>query len=100
MGGEEFSILLPHTTAPEAALTAERIRAAVEATHAVADGTRIAVTVSIGGAQWAADRHLSIDGLPAQADQALYAAKHAGRNRVEWAAPPPSASAASGTAAG
>lgn len=100
LGGEEFSILLPHTAAPEAALTAERIRAAVEASHAVANGTPIAITVSIGGAQWAAASHLSVDKLLAQADQALYTAKHAGRNRVEWAAPPPTGSAESGTAAG
>lgn len=87
LGGEEFSVLLPHTAAPEATLTAERIRAAVEATHAVADGTRIAVTVSIGGTQWVADSNLTLDELLAQADQALYAAKHAGRNRLVWAEP-------------
>ncbi|HRK39879.1 MAG TPA: GGDEF domain-containing protein [Burkholderiaceae bacterium] len=88
LGGEEFSILLPHTSAPEARLTAERIRAAVEAAPADADGTRIAITVSIGGVQWAVERNEPLDSLLAQADHALYAAKHAGRNRVEWAEQP------------
>jgi len=88
LGGEEFSILLPHTSAPEARLTAERIRAAVEAAPADADGTRIAITVSIGGVQWAVEHNEPLDSLLAQADHALYAAKHAGRNRVAWAAQP------------
>ena len=84
MGGEEFSILLPHTSAAGAAQNAERIRAAVQAAPALAEGTRIDITVSIGGTQWTPGSHLAIDALLAQADQALYAAKHAGRNRVAW----------------
>lgn len=87
VGGEEFSILLPQTSAEGGAMMAERIRAAVEANPAIF-GTiniNIAITVSIGGVQWQSGRDLSVDQILALADEALYTAKRGGRNRVEWA---------------
>lgn len=81
-GGEEFTLLLPGFDLPAAEVLAEHLRRAVEAlalTHAgVALGP---VTVSLG----VADRTtvpLSAATLLSTADQALYAAKHRGRNRV------------------
>ncbi len=80
MGGEEFAILLPETDLAEAAVMAERIRAA---TGELTIPT-IAVppcTVSIGGAAW--QQGDTTDTLLARADHHLYAAKAAGRNRFE-----------------
>lgn len=84
-GGEEFAVLLPRTERAEAMVVAERIRAAVEAMDlwpVAADGQRQKrhVTVSIGVACLRGD--LNQDRLINLADQALYAAKQAGRNQV------------------
>ena len=85
LGGEEFSILLPQTAAEGGALMAERIRSAVEGSPALFGTTRIAVTVSIGGVQSQPGTPQGVDVVLAQADQALYAAKQGGRNKVVWA---------------
>jgi len=87
VGGEEFSVLLPHTSADDAAPIAERIRAAIEASPVWFDGHRIDVTVSIGGTQRTPELQPATDQLLAQADQALYAAKQGGRNRMTWYVP-------------
>ena len=80
-GGEEFMVLLPETGDRGALVAAERIRGAVAA-HPVAIGGRdISVTVSIGVASFPENGE-SAETLIAAADQAMYAAKHAGRNRV------------------
>ncbi|HSV54184.1 MAG TPA: sensor domain-containing diguanylate cyclase [Burkholderiaceae bacterium] len=75
-GGEEFSLILPDTLAPKALLVAERLRHAIEA-HAWALRQ---ITVSIG----VATALPPVDGatLVERADQALYRAKQAGRNRA------------------
>lgn len=80
-GGEEMTVLLTEI-APEAAMAkAEQIRAAVGRLNiAVSDSKTINVTVSIGVASLPADAD-SGQGLVACADDALYAAKRAGRNR-------------------
>jgi diguanylate cyclase (GGDEF)-like protein len=76
-GGEEFVIVLPNSTTLEAAVLAERIRKAVEKE----DFQVGALTVSLGVAQLEGiDSPLS---LARRADEALYRAKAAGRNRVE-----------------
>ncbi|MCB1917275.1 MAG: diguanylate cyclase [Rhodocyclaceae bacterium] len=80
VGGEEFLVICPNTPLPAAARTAERLRLAVRKL-AVAVGDRsVAVTVSIG---LAGREPLTqdADSLVRDADKALYAAKHAGRNR-------------------
>jgi diguanylate cyclase (GGDEF)-like protein len=76
-GGEEFAILLPQTTGPEAVAIAERIRINLENSDL---GLR-KVTASIGVASCSADLCAS-DILIEAADKALYAAKREGRNRV------------------
>jgi diguanylate cyclase (GGDEF)-like protein len=82
-GGEEFSVVLPETDAAGAFVTAEKIRETVaEHRFADADGEPSQhLTVSIGAATFpehAADRET----LLKQADNALYEAKHFGRDRV------------------
>ncbi len=87
-GGEEFIVLLPQTAALHALEIAERIRCAVAARMFQAQsGKEVPVTISIGLAMLPAEG-LAKD-IPAQAaqlvaaaDQALYQAKHEGRNRV------------------
>lgn len=93
IGGEELAALLPGATLAAAAEVAERIRHAVSGSAFRAGDDAIAVTVSLGCAALAADEREAA-ALLARADARLYDAKHAGRNRVAWAAP----SAASGGA--
>ena len=82
IGGEEFAVLLPSTDLPRAAVVAERLRAAVASQVVHFDGQRIRYTVSLGVASLT-DGEGGIDLLLKRADQALYAAKRLGRNRVE-----------------
>ncbi|MDO8973108.1 diguanylate cyclase domain-containing protein [Reyranella sp.] len=84
-GGEEFVLLLPNTDEVGCTLVAERIRAALEALklpHALNPPTK-RVTMSIDGATgWPnAETQGNHPSLIAAADRALYAAKHAGRDR-------------------
>ncbi|CAM4024125.1 sensor domain-containing diguanylate cyclase [Saccharibacillus endophyticus] len=76
-GGEEFLLLLPNTKADEAAAIAERIRVTMEQTDFGAPGS---VTASFGVT--AAVPGEEIRQLLKRADEALYSAKHSGRNRV------------------
>lgn len=79
LGGEEFGLLLPETDAPQAVALANRLRAAVEDLH---PGKLAApMTVSLGIAQ-VLPTDATLDAALLRADQALYAAKRAGRNRV------------------
>jgi len=82
-GGEEFVILLPEVDRETALTIAERMRAAVEsapmATELVTEG--LEVTISVGVALYPADGS-TIAELLMKADQAMYLAKHSGRNRV------------------
>ena len=82
MGGEEFSVLLTHVTGPDAAATAERIRAKICGSSVLVDGETVRVTVSIGMAHWQGHDAKTIDDLPGRSDKALYSAKNAGRNQV------------------
>ncbi|MGM0593670.1 MAG: diguanylate cyclase [Pseudomonadota bacterium] len=81
-GGEEFLLALPETPLEEAAEIAERIRERVEQLPIKHDGESIHVTVSIGLVEQA-DSGSGLEALINRADQALYRAKSAGRNRVE-----------------
>ncbi|SFU52944.1 diguanylate cyclase domain-containing protein [Pseudoduganella namucuonensis] len=83
-GGEEFAAILPDTGPEQARQHAEAIRAciaALEITHAPA-AVRPHVTMSIGVASFDKDRLADAESLLRAADQALYAAKRAGRDRV------------------
>lgn len=85
IGGEEFAILLPATTAQAAWQVAERVRQAV-ANLRIAHSASVAesyVTISIGLAQMEIGRTPDFDALFEAADQALYRAKEHGRNRIE-----------------
>jgi diguanylate cyclase (GGDEF)-like protein len=80
-GGEEFAVLLPDLAAGDSADIAERLRAAVAGRPISVGDTMKHVTVSIGLA--VRDRiGITPETLIAAADEALYAAKRAGRNRV------------------
>ncbi len=81
-GGEEFVAILPGALA-DAAVVAERVRAAFAAAGAEFDGRQIAATVSAGVAS--GSPLATVEALIAQADAALYRAKMNGRDRVETA---------------
>jgi diguanylate cyclase (GGDEF)-like protein len=89
-GGDEFAVLLPRTHATEARILAERIRAALAERRR---GQRAPIdellTVSIGICDLAQIDEPRSDLLFASADRALYAAKEAGRDRVEVFYAPP-----------
>lgn len=80
-GGEEFTVFLPSATGDNARMVAERIRKNVEnMSIALADGTILQVTISIGIAERInAD---TVSSIIERADKALYYAKENGRNRA------------------
>jgi diguanylate cyclase (GGDEF)-like protein len=82
-GGEEFVIILPETTQTGAVFVAQRLRRAVEQAKFFAGSPHSVqhLTISIGVAVYDTDAQFKRD-LIEFADAALYAAKHAGRNRV------------------
>jgi diguanylate cyclase (GGDEF)-like protein len=88
-GGEEFVVLLPGTDVSSAKLLAERIRIAISKSQfELPTGESVCVSMSIGIASVrpaldSNDLKTSGDSLIARADVALYAAKSAGRDRVE-----------------
>ncbi len=83
-GGEEFLVVLVETGLRQAAIIAERMRQALAAKAVTASGLApFHVTVSIGVAEHGG--HPDENYLVKQADDALYRAKQAGRNRVEVA---------------
>jgi diguanylate cyclase (GGDEF)-like protein len=82
-GGDEFVAVLLGRTAAEASRVAEVMRAAVAATPVRTDDGLVSVTVTIGVAEHVGD---SVPDLVRAADDAMYGAKRAGRNRVGVAA--------------
>jgi diguanylate cyclase (GGDEF)-like protein len=85
-GGEEFVVLMPQTDTSGAMLSAERVRAAVEAMTIPHDGKTLKVTISIGVClfpEMAGMKQDFIDG----ADKAMYFSKKTGRNRVSLYGP-------------
>ncbi|MFC3072903.1 GGDEF domain-containing protein [Shinella pollutisoli] len=85
-GGEEFALFAPGCDIGRAAGVAEDLRRAVGETIVFFQGRRIAVSVSIGLAD-VATFGADFDRLHSAADDALYAAKAAGRNRAVTATP-------------
>jgi diguanylate cyclase (GGDEF)-like protein len=91
-GGDEFIVILPQTSVPEALPLAERIRAQVAAMRMDTDSGQLTLTISIGIAQTmpiVLDSEESpqtpsdtVENLLQRADRAMYAAKQAGRNRT------------------
>jgi diguanylate cyclase (GGDEF)-like protein len=84
LGGEEFAAIIPGTL-DEGIIVAERVRVAFESAARTVSGCYLGATVSAGVAAHAAATNL--DALLARADEALYAAKAGGRNRVETELP-------------
>ncbi len=84
LGGEEFLVILPNTSEEGALQLAENLRQSVAAASFQAvSGEPIAITVSIGLCAVSQLSDPQCDDLIGAADQALYRAKAAGRNRVE-----------------
>jgi len=80
-GGDEFALLLPEANYEQAYVVVERIRKAVTAQSIDLDGKLVSITISSGVANLS-DAEETFDKLLSHADQALYRAKEAGRNKV------------------
>ena len=80
IGGEEFYLLLEQTSLEAAHEFAEHIRAYLPTQPFIFRGVRLNITMSIGVVEL--DVKKSLDGMLKRVDQALYQAKHLGRNRV------------------
>ncbi|HZP66748.1 MAG TPA: GGDEF domain-containing protein [Rudaea sp.] len=87
LGGEEFVVVLPDADETAALASAERLRQAVEQAEFSAERRAVPLRISIGVAIDAPDDDFA--SLLRRADQALYAAKRAGRNRVIGPSDPP-----------
>lgn len=79
IGGEEFVVLFPDTRIEDATMIAEKLRALIAAAEIAVDGLEIPVTISCGIS--ALKSRDGAEQLYRRADEALYAAKDAGRNR-------------------
>jgi diguanylate cyclase (GGDEF)-like protein len=86
-GGDEFVILLPQSSAQEALRLAERIHSSVANIFLETEQGGLSLTISIGIAEMLHKKGIypsrdTLEALFLRADQALYAAKHSGRNRT------------------
>ena len=79
-GGEEFCAICPETSLTHASKIAESLRSMVADQHILVDNQALAVSVSIGAAEW--NPQMQGPDLYRAADQMLYRAKSLGRNRV------------------
>ena len=84
-GGEEFAVVMPDTTVHNAAKVLDEIRERFSEIRYPAQPADLSCTFSCGIAELTPDADTKL--LTQQADEALYTAKHAGRNRVEWFLP-------------
>ena len=83
MGGEEFIVLLPHTSPDQAVRVAEKLRIALSAHPLKVERLELPVTASFGVTGVTETQRAPLQALCTAADLALYAAKHHGRDRVE-----------------
>ncbi|MBI9046935.1 MAG: diguanylate cyclase [Anaerolineaceae bacterium] len=81
-GGEEFIILLPSTESPTAIHAAQRLCEEIELLGVQYEGKKISVTASFGVASVSKSSQRGLEDIVRRADQALYAAKSSGCNRV------------------
>jgi two-component system, cell cycle response regulator len=81
-GGEEFLVICPDVDRAALGAVGQRLRAAVAGSPYVHEGSPVRITVSVGGASLDVAATGSAEILIGTADQALYAAKRAGRDRV------------------
>ncbi|MFL6586401.1 MAG: diguanylate cyclase [Luteimonas sp.] len=88
MGGEEFLVILPGADPDHARLRVDTLRAMLSSTGVVLDKPGMQVTLSAGISALRAD-DAGVDALLQRADTAMYAAKHAGRDRTELESPQP-----------
>ncbi len=84
-GGEEFVAVLPATTAAQAVMVGDRIRAAISSPIAMAIGEDVSITASVG---CATTMHETADQVIARADRAMYLAKVSGDATVLAPQPP------------
>ncbi|UZK67222.1 GGDEF domain-containing protein [Sphingomonas sp. M1-B02] len=85
IGGEEFAVLMPDTDKVESGIAGERLREGIARRHIVLEtGVLVPITVSVGVAHYIPGE--TRDQLIIRADEALYEAKHSGRNRTRLAA--------------
>ena len=82
LGGEEFVVLLPFAKVPEIEAATEALRDAVAVEPVATPHARLAITVSIGWAPVGGFGQPDLGGALLLADEGLYSAKHAGRNRI------------------
>lgn len=81
IGGEEFALIAPEITLAGAKELANKLRRLVAETRFEFEGTQVAVTISVGVADWQPQYEDAVELLRA-ADEKLYEAKQQGRNRV------------------
>jgi len=86
-GGEEFLLVLPGCALDEALIVAEKLRHAIAASQPAPDNPAIRVTMSLGVSELGLEE--TADHAIGRADDALYAAKHGGRNTIMPSYPTP-----------
>jgi diguanylate cyclase (GGDEF)-like protein len=85
-GGEEFVVVLPGVASPRILDIAEKVRSHINSEPVHYAGREIVIAASIGVHTVPAGANVSADEVLHHADDALYSAKNAGRNRVHAAA--------------
>jgi len=78
-GGDEFVLIMPETNLSEATILLERLRRQIKTTSIPKTPS---ITISCGVAEWFGSPADTPENVLSRADNALYEAKHAGRNRV------------------
>ena len=84
LGGEEFLVMFPHADKKGAQTAVERIRKQFESKKFTFGNNTVTLTASFGVAGFCGTKPPDLNALVARADTALYAAKHNGRNRIEF----------------